>query len=331
MPPSGLDEEVLCPPLEYFMPNTFEILESGAVENLAHVLETEMDQGTRKIAIGLVIGILDVFPPSRLEELEPLIGTELMNDGLTLVTSLLGDLNQMPEEVQDPMIENLYTTVYVCPLDRALSLLNRTLSLPPEGRAQFAQILAAFDKLVNTGGVTTEKWFNVLKPLLGVLVNGAQNPEALVSLLENMLGEDGPSKALLDLVKDPVFMGDVEAYLGCMLEQDEAQGDGLLYGLSYLLAEDSIKLGDLGPLLAAEDPTGESIPLMQTLLEGLIADADTVDGLRTLLAWMLEPTRAKKLMPELSIFIEQGALEELLTLATLIGRGNCEETLEVSP
>ena len=329
--PSALDEETQCPPLESFMPQTMELLESNAIEDLRHALEMEMDEGTKKITVGLIVGLLEVFPPSRLDELEPLLGTDLMDGGLGFATTLFRELAQMPTELQESMLQSLYTTVYVCPLDRGLKLIRSTLAQPPETQEELSEALGSVGNLVESEEVTAESWFKVLKPLLAILANGADNPEAVENLLKNLINDDELSQGLLSLIQDQDLMSDASVLFTCILEEDESQNDGLLKGISYLLAQGSLDLSALENIADVQSDEEARNVLVIKLLDGLISDPDTLDNLRSLLAWLLEPSRAQRLLPDISTFIEQGALEELLEVATLLGKGNCDDILTSPP
>ncbi len=335
----------VCTPIHELTPTVTKLVEEGAVKGMAEVLGHDLLPDLRTRLVGALLEIVKALPTSTFLGLEPLLAdTSSLNQALAPVTRIVdgvvksGETGYQALAVAGPLLID-------CEGKPLLGALADALREPA--------VVAAIDALLSPESSTG---LNTLLEKLGLDFTKIESKDGFVALLtiivhgisepgfdvDALLGEKGLLGALLDPKTPPMpaltTIGNALLAPGPRLDATQkvtrcleiVDAEKRLYGLVFdLLHSGAITLG------GAPDPKAPKLPalwggtkgtidaLVLPLLDLLATDNDVRGSLVAVVATLVRPSMAKKMMPDLVTVLARGVLAEVLEVLVVVAKGTC--------
>lgn len=304
----ALDPAATCVPAGERIATLVRLLEEGRLAGLHEVTQGEFTEDARTRLIQLVFDVLDALPPGTIPGLAAFVDTGLA------------------DEVAEQLVVVLTASTRYEALGVAGELLERCTGAP---------LLRTVEELISDG--------NWRAALLDRLAGGVELPID-IGEIEHRPGFQALLRALLVSISDPGFtpaeileiVPDFEPILGPMLQAgDRRESLRLVTGCLLEVDPDDELAGLVFDVLAAgvdgeallgmyEGGIEETVdrillPILGLLVHNETARASAVLGLSTL----LRPDVAAKVIPDLIVLVEEGAVTEILDLLVAVATGQC--------
>lgn len=327
-----LNLSLKCKPVEDYVPTFLQLIETNQLDNLKSVLSTELTEELQAELIRVLLDIVGSLPRGTITKLT---SDDTINlPALKVLGPLVLDILKYFTGALDgnshyDTLARLGELLNDCELVPLLKLLTTLLEDPAFNETLLA-ILS--DKQVNDllgdlqfDGQSGKAGFVALVRNLLVSVSspGFQIDDAR-ALLGQFLDVNSPPfstffELIEQLIEPQTNLPILQAVSACVLKSDS---DGTLLGFLFdLLTLPSLNfttvLGEVKGLL--QNQGGDSlIPVVVQLLKTLIDKDDTRFALLRILLVILREDIVARLLPDLIVIIESGALKELLVFLNLL-------------
>lgn len=343
-----------CPDLREIAPNTFALLDEGALPGMRRLFAERITDTQLAAVLDLLLTVLDTLTPEQLEGLLALTENPAIAELFPLVETLLrwivGDPTD-PASYQSALVSELRRLVAVCDTQSVLGVVEAAVASEelPRLLGGLGEVLALdlVQQVLDAGEALDRDGFTVLVcNMLSSLVRpGFSVQDDVIEPLSGIdllpLGEPpiGPFLADLDAALDPegpllpvlsdLVCCDVYGVPRCAALTGDAAP--LSRDPVFTWALHALFTGGVVDIEAALSAASKVVadPQIAAALEPLVAvtntlaaDPDVLAAWDSLLVTVLEPQTARALLGELVLLLDAGALDELLALLRAL-TGSC--------
>ena len=199
------------------------------------------------------------------------------------------------------------------------------MSLPPNVRAAVPELIAGLRRQLDASVVSASAWRSLLRALAEVLAAAKDSTAGLRAFALALLASAEPAtrEAAMTLVEDEELVGELSGIFECLMSLESWADYPVLTGLGHLIAAEVVDLDQVSMMLTPSEGAAEAEAALAGVMLGMSEDQDALDSLHLTLLWLLEPTRAPRVVPDVGTLIEEGGAWEILGVLARIGARDC--------
>jgi hypothetical protein len=304
-PPSGD-----CAPAQEQLSTLLRLLDEGRLSGLRQATQQDFTDDARRLLIRMLLDIVGALPEGTLPGLVPLLDQDLdpLVNELVLVMKTASDYQALGRAGE--LIERCTGKPLLITLAAALA--------DPAWRAALADLLGGEGLPIDLAALQSRTGFQAL---LRALLTSISDPEFDPTDVNELLGQFLPE--LVPLLEPFLIAGaprqSVQLIVGCLLEVDT---DDRLAGLVFDVLVSGV---DPEPILGLLDGGIDAglVTVLLPVLELLIAQDRTRSSVVLGLSTLLRPDVAVRVIPDLIVLAEKGAIAEVLQLLVILTGDSC--------
>jgi len=339
---SPLDTPAPCPTVDERVQTLQTLVDEGRLSGLKDAIENEISADTRTRLLDVLFRIIAALPPSTFETVGDLtnIVDDTLLDSLTEVLSVVVDLGD-PAYAAFGTVGTMMEDCTGKPLLITIAELLRddAFRADLEGLLQSeAGLMGALDEMgVDFSNPEARIGFQTF---MRGIVAYISKPDFEVSeltgpggLLWGLVAEGTPTPTLDEMAKlmDHMMQSgsrlqSIQQITTCFLDIDsEDQLLGLVFDVLHITTVKNIGLGGgTGEGVAADVPIDTLVDdMLLPVLDLLVEDDAVRASLVVVVSAMVRPSVVAKVMPDLLVLMEEGALIEVLDLFVALNAGTC--------